>query len=790
MAMLAVMKAGGASVAMDTTQPEERLRSIVQQTSPRVIVASRPNEGLARRLGADGDTNVVVVVLDESSVTRMPTAPLSRESVPPVRPANWLYVNFTSGSTGTPKGAIITHRNMSSAVSHQSAAMGFRLGCRVLDFASYAFDLAWYALVQTLCAGGCLCVPSEEERTTRTSQTMSTYEISIANLTPSTIATLDAKQLSRLESLIIGGEAFWIRDTDMVTIREDTKITNAYGPAECTPGATAAGIDLLEHDWTSIGYGLGLCTWVVDAAKADNLVPVGTVGELWLEGPLVGAGYLNDPDKTQAAFIEDPAWLLRGGPGHTGRRGRLYRTGDLVRYNDDGSLSFVGRKDTQVKLRGQRIELAEVEHHVRQAIYHAVGAQGPEAARGAGDAHVVAEVVTPQGHDRPMLVAFICSNQAEGSASQTGDDGWAAEVQQLTTRLDERLAEVVPAYMIPSAYIPLQRVPMTATGKTDRRVLRAVGSDLTPAQLAALRPRQEDSRQPQTPMERRLQQIWADTLHIEPQAISAGDSFFRLGGDSISAMRLVAAAREEGLSLTVADTFRSARLEDLARVVRLESVADVEAVPAFSLLADGTAAGDVCGEAARLCGLEIAQVEDVFPCTPLQEGLLALTVRRPGDYVRRSVHQLHPAVDTGRFCQAWEEIALRSAILRTRIADLPGHGLVQVVVKESLRWTARDVLEIYLREDEGQHMGLGSCLARFALVGNEGTEARFFVMTLHHALYDGWSLPMIMNAVYQVYHGRTPQPLLPFQAFVKHLQSVDEASALSFWTDEFAGSEV
>ncbi len=145
------------------------------------------------------------------------------------------------------------------------------------------------------------------------------------------------------------------------------EVLNGYGPSECTPMSTFNYNSSSPEEATRIGRGVGLVTWVVDPENHDCLLPLGCVGELLLEGPLVGPGYLNDPEKTAAAFIEDPpTWLRRGTTDVPGRHGRLYKTGDLVRYNADGSLTFMGRKDAQVKIRGQRVELGEVEHWVQE----------------------------------------------------------------------------------------------------------------------------------------------------------------------------------------------------------------------------------------------------------------------------------------------------------------------------------------------------------------------------------------------------------------------------------------
>jgi acyl-CoA synthetase (AMP-forming)/AMP-acid ligase II/aryl carrier-like protein len=294
---------------------------------------------------------------------------------------------------------------------------------------------------------------------------------------------------------------------------------------------------------------------VVDAADGRKLAPVGCIGELWIEGPLVGQGYIGDPDKTAAAFVEDPEWLLRGGPGYVGRSGRLYRTGDLVRYRSDGSLEFIGRKDSQVKIRGQRVELGEVEHNVQLALRPAHGALS--------STQVAADVVTLKGSEHPVLIAFVVQS---AWASHTEGELYTA-LSTIVDGIDERLADAVPSYMIPTGYVPLPVFPTTATGKTDRRQLRRLGEALSAAQVDRVTRTVQQHRTPSTAMEQRLQRLWATVLKLDASIIGAGDNFLRIGGDSILAMRLVAAARHDGLKLTVLTVLRHPVLEDQARVL-------------------------------------------------------------------------------------------------------------------------------------------------------------------------------------------------------------------------------
>ena len=270
------------------------------------------------------------------------------------------------------------------------------------------------------------------------------------------------------------------------------------------------------------------------------------------KGRLSVAGYLNDPEKTAAAFIEDPAWLLQGAPGRPGRHGRLYKTGDLVRYNEDGSLTFIGRKDAQVKIRGQRVELGEVEHRVQECM--------PEARQ------VVAEVIVPQGENSsPALAVFL---QMKDNVMETDEaEPATAKILPIAADIEAKLAEHLPSYMVPTVFFSMRELPMTATGKTDRRRLREIGGSFSVQQLAEMQTAGRGTkRQPTTQVERQMQTIWAQVLNIDPATIGLDDSFFQLGGDSIAAMKVVGEARKVGVELAVADIFRHPTLEHIAHL--------------------------------------------------------------------------------------------------------------------------------------------------------------------------------------------------------------------------------
>lgn len=773
LAIQAVMKAGGTCVTMDSNQPEAHLRRVTQQISAKIILSSTTNKARAERL-VDDDSIVVV----PESVLAQPFATPPSACLPKVRPSDNVYIVFTSGSTGLPKGAIITHSNFCSAIFHQQRPLCMESSDRVFDYVSYAFDVSWLNGLLTLAVGACLCTPSEEERQGDIAASIRRFGVTYADLTPSITRLINPSDVPSLRHLTFGGEE--VLAEDVYRWRNLRDVVNAYGPAECTPKSMAYNyITEASKKANEIGRGIGLNCWVTQPDDINKLAIVGSVGELWHEGPLVGAGYLHEPEKTAAAYIENPPWLVRDGRGGPGRLGRLYKTGDLMRYNPDGSIVYIKRKDTQVKIRGQRVEMAEIEHHVRSAL--------------STDDHefsVVTEMILPKGGKYKILTAFVT---VPGNDDEARQSALISLIHQAT----ERLKEQVPAYMIPAAYVALARMPMGATGKTDRRRLRDMGGSMILEELSMINnaERKGNRRAPNTDVERRLLAAWETTLGIDANNISIDDSFLRIGGDSLSAMRLVTTARQQqGLLLTVADIFKKPVLADLATTVSeikpTESDQENDILP-FSLLRAPADVAEIRTRAATACGVEPTQVQDCFPCTPLQEGLLALTARRAGNYVPQFVMALRRSTDSKSFCEAWEQVVAATPILRTYIIELPGQGLTQVVIDHKIQWnTHHGDMNEYLREDQGIAVGLGTRLVRYGLITDRTRKQSFFVWTIHHALYDGWSMRAVLQNVQKAYRGETLPPSVPFQAFVQYINTEGSENRMArLWQDELRGLE-
>ncbi|KAK1914244.1 hypothetical protein P3342_007490 [Pyrenophora teres f. teres] len=464
--------------------------------------------------------------------------------------------------------------------------------------------------------------------------------------------------------------------------------------------------------------------WIVDPNNHNRLAPVGAVGEVLVEGPVLGREYIDEPDKTASTFIEAPAW--RASLGLSAGQQRLYKTGDLARYKDDGSIELIGRKDNQVKLRGQRIEVEEIEHQARLAE--------------ADVAEIAVELIQPKDGRTDSA-----SNEDELSGKRTRLD---TRTQRTIGKIQDRLERFLPQYMVPAVFIPILTLPVTWSKKIDRKRLREVGSTFSGRELAELQATTQGlKRQPSTENEKALQQLWAGVLAIDADSIGLDDSFFRLGGDSIAAMKLVGEARRAGIHLTVADLFRNPKLEAVASLNLSLGNSSPENIVAFALLGETSDVTQIREEVAASCNTNTSLIEDIYPCSPLQEGMMALASKRPGDYIMQSVLALHDDTDEDRFRAAWERVVHSKM------------GMLQVVLADGIEWEQANELEQYLEKDKSVSMGLGDSLARYALIANLVTE---------------------------VYHAAEVGKQPGFNAFIKYLGEQDHEAAAAYWQGTLA----
>ncbi|KAG8420261.1 Nonribosomal peptide synthetase [Metarhizium acridum] len=770
-AMLGVLKAGGAFTLIDPGLPEERVRGICLRVRARTAVTSVTCRALLSGLAEN------IVVLDwKLSEQPFSICPVSQPS-----PADAAYVIFTSGSTGQPKGCVIEHRAFCSAALGHGSILNVNQDTRSLQFSSYAFGVCLVDILTTLIVGGCVCIPSEEERSVNNlPAAIRKLNANWVLFTPSTLAHIRPEDVPSLQTIVLGGEPVQISQIKEWSSR--VHLRHGYGCAEACVAMSA--LQLNETSATSdVGHvTTGRC-WMVDETDINQLVPVGVPGELIFEGTAMGREYIDEPEETSRAFIQAPSWRASFGPCEAASR--FYKTGDLAVFKPDGSVQLLGRKDTQIKLNGQRIEVGEIEHQVKLST------------------SVVKDVavectILNNGNDRgPGLIGFLVLEEDEAkdkvkeevntrdtnvqSISQVSYNSRAITAIQ---SVQAKLQRVLPYYMVPSVLVVLPSLPKTPTGKIFRKQLREIVSAMPPHQLAKLRSfARGDMQKPRTEQEHCLRKLWSQALKLDADSIGIDDNFFHLGGDSKAAIRLVGAANSIGLAMAVADVFRKPVLSAMAQIqsINIKTGPEVQPIMPFSLLRDDRPAADVCKELSDLCSVDRFLIEDAYPCTPMQEGLLSLSSKGVGDYIQQVVLEMSDDVELDPFRAAWEHVIRSTAILRTRIVQHPRHGLVQVVCQDGVNWTRHRNLEDYLCKDKLTPMALGGRMSRYALVEDSKTGSRRFVWTLHHSIYDGWSLPHIIDMVVDAYSNKGTKKRPEFNAFIKHVISEASDDGEAYW---------
>jgi amino acid adenylation domain-containing protein/non-ribosomal peptide synthase protein (TIGR01720 family) len=505
-AIIAIWKAGAAYLPLDPDYPRARLEHMLNDAGPALVLTTG---NLRPQLPLMPDAETILLDAPEFAAT-LNHAP-SHNPLPPVLPQHPAYVIYTSGSTGVPKGVIVTHSGIPSLAATQAERLKLTPQSRVLQFASLNFDASLWELLMALSKGAALVLPEDEREGVRLRDLLVSQRVTHALLPIPVLRTLDAFNALPLQVLMNGGEALtgelaarWSRGLSMI---------NAYGPTESTVCATMSA-PLSAGPVPSIGSPIANTRiYVLDGNL--ELAPAGVAGELYIAGAGLARGYLKRPALTAMRFVADP---FAPAPGS-----RMYRTGDLVRWRVDGTLEFVGRADGQVKVRGFRVELGEIE-----ASLHSL----PGIAEAA--------VAVQEDASGKQIIAYIVSGNGSLPDSAV---------------LRRRLNETLPVHMLPAAFVPLEKLPRAPNGKIDRRALLSM----------ALRTR--SSRAPQSPEELALCAMFAEVLAVEQVGVE--DDFFSLGGDSLSAMRLLGRISSAfGVALTLRDFYSAGTAGHLAILVQ------------------------------------------------------------------------------------------------------------------------------------------------------------------------------------------------------------------------------
>jgi amino acid adenylation domain-containing protein len=528
-ALLAVLKAGGAYVALDPRYPADRMQFILNDTGVRIILTQCALVERWPELNIDtAMAEPTLLALDQEC--RFTTEEPKENPINRAGPDNLAYIIYTSGSLGVPKAVMATHRGIFNYLMWRSEYFALTPADRLLQTSSICFDDSVWEFFEPLAAGATLVLPAELD-VARLASLIAEHEITATCMVPSLLyALLDDPDLDRCTSLrrvTTGGEVLTADLKSRFYSRLAADLYNGYGPTEATIASCFWACDRhTSSDRTPIGKPVAnVQIYILDSFL--HPVPVGIAGEIYIGGAGLARGYLKRPDQTAERFIPHPFSDI---PGE-----RLYRTGDLARYLPDGNLEFLGRLDTQVKIRGHRIELEEIETVLR---------------RHPGIRNCAAGVRQFAPGDTRLALYYVVSGSGP-----------------TPTELKVFLQAKLPSYMIPSVYLRLDAIPTTRSGKVDRKALASVAVSETSVSPAGIAPRNE--------LEEQLVHLWSDVLGVAPADVR--DNFFDLGGHSLAATRLLAKLRSRlGVTLPLRTVFEHPTVEELARAITTYSARETD----------------------------------------------------------------------------------------------------------------------------------------------------------------------------------------------------------------------
>ncbi len=725
-ALLAVMKAGGAYVPLDPELPQERLDYMVRSSGMRVVLTHGRLRG---SLPAQLDAQVLELDVPEPESGREGDPGLAQTA------DNLAYVIYTSGSTGRPKGVAVPHGALFNCMAWMQDKYRLTAGDAVLHKAPFGFDVSVWEIFFPLTVGArlVLAAPGDQREPARLLELIRRHDVTTVNFVPALLhAFLTEQRLqggSRLRHIMVGGEAL-PASLQQETLRglPGVMLENLYGPTETTIHVT---------HWTcrddgarQVPIGRPIAGTLAHVLDLDlRPVPPGVPGELYIGGTALGRGYLGQAGLTAERFVADP--LDNSGA-------RLYRTGDLVAWNAEGQLEYLGRLDHQVKIRGLRIELGEVESQLR-------------ALPGVREAVVVAD----EGAAGKRLVAYLAAH-----------DGQVLSVPALRAQLAERL----PNYMVPAAFVLLERLPLSANGKVDRKALPASSP--------------ESERPYEPPLGRTetlLAEAWAALLDLP--RVGRLDNFFELGGHSLLALGMLERLRAQGLAAQVRTLFQFPQLAAFAEALEQGPHEASVGVPP-NLVPEGCTAIRpemltlVALDAAEIAAIQAAvpgnaaNIQDIYPLAPLQEGILFHHLLDNAEDAYVTTHRL--AFDSRarleRFAASLEQVLQRHDILRTAVLWQGLRQPVQVVLRHvslPLEWLddgapAPEVARLDVRQ--------APMIRALAVFRPEQPPGRQWELHLpsHHMVLDHTTLDLLVEEIALVQQGRQQElpAAVPFRRFV------------------------
>ncbi len=745
--VLAVLKAGGAFVPLDSAYPSDRLAFMLADARPAIVLTDSACRALIHSIIADADATPTVIDCDADAAlwSRQPTdSPISDAFG--LCPEHLAYVIYTSGSTGKPKGVLVTHRALPTLQRVQGDLFAVTAASRVLQFSSFSFDACVFEWSMALSHGASLHFGGEGEVLAgeTLAALIASRAITHATLPPIVLSGLPDGALASVEVLVCAGEA--LATAQVKRWGTGRRMFNAYGPTEttiwstvhaCEPASTTAGVP--------IGRAIdGHRIHLLDERNA--LVAIGEIGEIHIGGVGVARGYLNRPELTAERFFDSPFT-----PGD-----RLYRTGDLARERPDGSYEYVGRNDFQVKLRGHRIELGEIE----------------AALAGRDDIREAVVVALDDAQGRKQLVAYY----------QPCDD----VVPCTADTLRATLGDTLPGFMVPSAYVRMTAWPLTPNGKLDRSALPAPDAEAFAARAFIA---------PRSAVETTLAAIWSELLGVE--RIGRDDAFLALGGDSLKTIQLAPRIRERfGCQVAVPALFRASTLSEMAALVAgCEADPHTQNIDSTEASFDTWFAQDAMPER---CPLSYQQ-HGLWLLEQLSYTSLA--------YNAQNVVRVRGRLDAALLQRAVDAVIARHEIFRTSFHIDGGGEPYQTVHPRADGVLRHEVLTPGVSDAElsaiiDAHVAFRFDLARLPLLHltllERSADESVLIHIEQHYVHDGWSANLFLRELLVAYAAFAAEgnPVLPpvpaqYRDYVRWQRS-DAAERcyevhLAYWKQQLSG---
>jgi amino acid adenylation domain-containing protein len=749
--LLGVLKAGGAYVPLDPAYPVERLSYMLEESTPLVLLT----QGHLRRLLKDVTAAVVVVELgagtsiwDGYSEDDLDSSTIGLE------PEDLTYVIYTSGSTGTPKGVMVEHRSVVNRIVWMQRVYGLNRDDVVLQKTPISFDVSVWELFCPLMCGMRLVVarPDGHRDPGYLWETIERERISTLHFVPSMLEVFVEEEhrceWSSLERVVCSGEALsGMQVRSFYERARGVELHNLYGPTEAAVDVTAWNCKgEIEGRTVPIGKPMAnVGIYILD--RYGEAVPIEVAGELYVGGVQVGRGYLKRAELTGERFVPDPF----GGDGG----GRMYRTGDLGRWRTDGAIEFIGRNDHQVKIRGYRIELSEIEARLAKHV-------------GVRDAVVTAREDT-KGEKR--LVVYYTAAEENGAGERIGAE-----------ELRRHLSAMLPGYMVPGAYVRLERLPLAPNGKLDRKALPV-------PEGAAYGGR--DYEEPVGEIEMTVAEIWAEALKVE--RVGRRDNFFALGGHSMLAVGIIARLRRVGLEVDVRTLFAKSTVAELAAEIGSRTIVEVppngiplacdairpEMLPLVELTAEEIES------IVKVVSGGAANVQDIYPLAPLQQGMLFHHVMEgeSDPYVLGSFYSFDNRQRVERYVEAMQAVIDRHDILRTGVVWEELSEPVQVVWRKAVLPVEEVPLEVGAGEGTGDtatqlgeryrarlhRMDVRQAPMLRVAIGHDEDKGTWMMLLLqHHLIGDHTTLEVMREEIeaYLLGRGDLLPPALPFRNLV------------------------